>query len=87
MSVVPGLQRLGLHQKLKDATEIVQDNDTEAKEEERDIKRPYLSEAWLIKRPDSPLLSLRIPKPCSTANMKKHLQFWAKTVASEIHQQ
>ncbi|KAK7259921.1 hypothetical protein RIF29_25536 [Crotalaria pallida] len=87
ISVVPGLQRLGLHQKLiDDATETVPDNDNnEAKEEKRDIKRPYLSEAWVIKRPDSPLLSLRIPKPCSAANMKKHLQLWAKTVASEIH--
>ncbi|XP_061338465.1 uncharacterized protein LOC133285271 isoform X2 [Gastrolobium bilobum] len=44
-------------------------------------------EAWLIKRPDSPLLNLRIPKPSSSANMKKHLRFWAKTVASEINQE
>ncbi|RDX80471.1 hypothetical protein CR513_38971 [Mucuna pruriens] len=77
MSVVPGLQRLGV----KDATDI------EAEEEKRDIERPYLSEAWLIKRPDSPLLNLKIPKRCSSANMKKHLRFWAKTVASEIHQE
>ncbi|XP_019444353.1 PREDICTED: uncharacterized protein LOC109348393 isoform X2 [Lupinus angustifolius] len=87
MSVVPGLQRLGLHQKLIDATEIVQDNDNESEEEKRDIKRPYLSEAWVIKRPDSPLLSLKIPKPCSAATMKKHLQVWAKTVASEVHEE
>ncbi|CAL0326804.1 unnamed protein product [Lupinus luteus] len=87
MSVVPGLQRLGLHQKLIDATEIVPHNDNEAEEEKRDIKRPYLSEAWVIKRPDSPLLSLKIPKPCSAATMKKHLQVWAKTVASEIHEE
>ncbi|KAE9585459.1 hypothetical protein Lal_00018093 [Lupinus albus] len=86
ISVVPGLQRLGLHQKLIDATEIVPYNDNEEKEEKRDIKRPYLSEAWVIKRPDSPLLSLKIPKPCSASTMKKHLQVWAKTVASEIHQ-
>ena len=93
MSVIPGLQRLGLHQnnhntQLMDATEAVGDKDTEADEEEkREIMRPYLSEAWLIKRPDSPLLSLKIPKACSAANMKKHLRFWAKTVASEIHQE
>ncbi|TKY62168.1 hypothetical protein E2542_SST12024 [Spatholobus suberectus] len=83
MSVVPGLQRLGV----MDATETVRGNHIEAKEEKRDIMRPYLSEAWLIKRPDSPLLNLKIPKRCSSANMKKHLRFWAKTVASEIHQE
>lgn len=84
MSVIPGLQRLGV---TDDATETVGANYIEAEEEKRDIMRPYLSEAWLIKRPDSPLLNIKIPKRCSSANMKKHLLFWAKTVASEIHQE
>ncbi|KAE9590932.1 hypothetical protein Lalb_Chr20g0112821 [Lupinus albus] len=76
MSIVPGLQRLGL------------DNDIEANEEEkRDIKRPYLSEAWNIRILDSPLLSLRIHKPYSAANMKKHIQVWAKIVAYKIYQE
>lgn len=83
MSVVPGLQRLGV----VDARETVEGNHIEAEEQKRDIMRPYLSEAWLIKRPDSPLLNLKIPKCCSSSNMKKHLRFWAKTVASEIHQE
>ncbi|KAL2345039.1 hypothetical protein Fmac_006324 [Flemingia macrophylla] len=83
MSVVPGLQRLGV----TDANETVEGNHVEEEEEKRDIVRPYLSEAWLIKRPDSPLLNLKIPKRCSSTNMKKHLRFWAKTVASEIHQE
>ncbi|CAL0309863.1 unnamed protein product [Lupinus luteus] len=63
MSVVPGLQRLGLHQKLMDPTEtvLVLDNDIE---EKRDIKRPS----------DSPLRSLRTHKPYSAANIKKHIQ-------------
>ncbi|KAL0344623.1 UNVERIFIED_CONTAM: hypothetical protein Sradi_4293600 [Sesamum radiatum] len=47
--------------------------------------RPYLSEAWLIKRPDSPLLNLRIPRVSTTEDMKKHLKDWARTVASAIH--
>ncbi|KAK7396554.1 hypothetical protein VNO78_17640 [Psophocarpus tetragonolobus] len=76
MSVVPGLQRL-----------CVMEVDIEAEEEKRDIMRPYLSEAWLVNRPNSPLLNLKIPKRCSSANMKKHLRFWAKTVALEIHQE
>ncbi|CAJ1894254.1 unnamed protein product [Sphenostylis stenocarpa] len=83
MSVVPGLQRLGV----TNGKETVEGDFIEAEEEKRDIMRPYLSEAWLIKRPDSPLLNLKIPKRCSSSNMKKHLRFWAKTVASEIHQE
>ncbi|MED6160991.1 hypothetical protein PIB30_056492 [Stylosanthes scabra] len=101
MSVVPGLQRLGLlqdqnveevkqhtqHQQLDENGEK-EESDDEEEDEKRvnNIMRPYLSEAWLIKRPDSPLLTLKIPKTCSASNMKKHLRFWAKTVASEIHQ-
>ncbi|KAL0426397.1 UNVERIFIED_CONTAM: hypothetical protein Slati_2814500 [Sesamum latifolium] len=51
------------------------------------MMRPYLSGAWLIKRPDSPLLNLRIPRVSTTEDMKKHLKDWARTVASAIHQQ
>ncbi|KAK7337046.1 hypothetical protein VNO77_17604 [Canavalia gladiata] len=86
MNVVPGLQRLNKQPMEATKWVQVQGNDTVEEEEKRDIMRPYLSEAWLIKRPDSQLLNLKIPKHCSTANMKKHLRFWAKTVASEIHQ-
>ncbi|MED6131089.1 hypothetical protein PIB30_006709 [Stylosanthes scabra] len=94
MSVVPGLQRLGVlqdqntqhEQLIKEEEEESDDDEEEQKCRVNNIMRPYLSEAWLIKRPDSPLLSLKIPKTCSASNMKKHLRFWAKTVASEIHQ-
>uniref|UniRef100_A0A803PB83 Uncharacterized protein n=1 Tax=Cannabis sativa TaxID=3483 RepID=A0A803PB83_CANSA len=48
---------------------------------------PYLSEAWLIRKPSSPLLNLRVPRVTAAADMKKHLKFWARTVASEIHQE
>lgn len=65
------------------------DDDDEEEEEDDGVElglRPYLSEAWLIKRPDSPLLNLRIPNSDSStpADMKKHLRCWARTVASEI---
>ncbi|KAI5665317.1 hypothetical protein M9H77_24640 [Catharanthus roseus] len=84
MSVIPGLQRLEL---LK--TEEIVNDETEEEEEEGKgvIIRPYLSEAWLIKRPDSPLLNLRIPRVSTAADMKKHLKYWARTVASAIHQE
>lgn len=102
ISVVPGLQRLCSFQSNKqnhsasqtmdeDATENNDDDDDIVVEvyedEKRDIMRPYLSEAWLIKKPDSPLLTMKIPKTCSADNMKKHLRVWAKTVASEVKQE
>lgn len=56
---------------------------------EKQVTRPYLSEAWLINRPDSPLLNLRIPSrsASSGADMKKQLRYWARTVASVINQE
>ncbi|XP_050226917.1 uncharacterized protein LOC126676697 [Mercurialis annua] len=89
ISVLPGLSRFGLYeQKHEDDNDddIVRDDDDEL-EQARGIIRPYLSEAWLIRRPDSPLLNLRMPRVPSAADMKKHLRSWARTVASEIQQQ
>ncbi|XP_071908215.1 uncharacterized protein [Coffea arabica] len=93
MSVIPGLQRL----ELSGSTIQGKDNilmgspphhETRRVEveggAEQTITRPYLSEAWLIRRPDSPLLNLRIPRVSTAADMKKHLQYWARTVASAI---
>ncbi|KAL5059966.1 hypothetical protein RYX36_031570 [Vicia faba] len=97
ISVVPGLQRLCSFQnnKKNHSGSQIMDGATENddiivqvyEDEKRDIMRPYLSEAWLIKKPDSPLLSMKVPKTCSADNMKKHLRFWAKTVASEVRQE
>ena len=91
MSVVPGLQRLGLPRneertRVIEASEAGEDNCMEMLEKKEDIiKRPYLSEAWLIKRPDSPLLNMKISKLSSRGDMKRLLRFWAQSVASEIH--
>ncbi|XVE96736.1 hypothetical protein REPUB_Repub02eG0248300 [Reevesia pubescens] len=97
ISVVPGLLRLGFFKTKQKKTELMnlaadelpKDDDIEAEQEEeiRGVIRPYLSEAWLIKRPDSPLLNLRVPRVYAAADMKKHLKFWARTVASEVHQE
>nr|AFK41563.1 unknown [Lotus japonicus] len=56
------------------------------------FKKEYISPRMIsvlpgLQRPDSPLLNLKVPKHCSADNMKKHLKFWAKTVASEIQQE
>ncbi|GMY14720.1 hypothetical protein FCV25MIE_09959 [Fagus crenata] len=87
MSVVPGLQRL-VHKNKQSTKLTVKDNETgESKGESGGVKRPYLSEAWLIKRPNSPLLNLRMPSASTADDMKKHIRFWARTVASAIQQE
>ncbi|KAK4432438.1 hypothetical protein Salat_1005900 [Sesamum alatum] len=84
INLVPGLQRFGFtHDHHHRCSEI---NVGDQKKEVM-MMRPYLSEAWLIKRPDSPLLNLRIPRVSTTDDMKKHLKDWARTVASAVHQQ
>lgn len=75
MSVLPGLQRLDLG---------CTNTDHGAHDKSTSTHRPYLSEAWLVKRPDPPLRSLRIPRVSTAEGMKKHLKYWAKTVASAI---
>ena len=74
MSMVPGLQKL---------TE--EDGEQEGK---RWVRRPYLSEAWPVDCPDSPLLNLHmLPKTPDGADMKKHLKFWAQRVAMLVHEE
>ncbi|KAF5737566.1 hypothetical protein HS088_TW13G00451 [Tripterygium wilfordii] len=97
MSIVPGLQRLGLLRERHSSTiselngiaeSVAKDEKFEEEdEEERRVMRPYLSEAWLIKRPNSPLLNLKVPRVYAAADMKRHLIFWARMVASEIQQE
>ncbi|KAF2289956.1 hypothetical protein GH714_039304 [Hevea brasiliensis] len=93
ISVVPGLLRLGLYKSKHNTklinSEVPEDDDDiqrerDKQEEEKGVIRPYLSEAWLIKRLDSPPLNLRLPRVSAAADMKKHLKFWARTVASVI---
>ncbi|CAL5334794.1 unnamed protein product [Camellia sinensis] len=91
MSVLPGLQRLELangdEEVDKDDRDIIGEEEREGEEEKRSVMRPYLSEAWDIKRPDSPLLNLRLPRVSAAGDMKKHLRYWARTVASVIQQE
>lgn len=87
--LIPGLQRLDADKNKQDySSEFSGNTDDLEDDEEKGVMRPYLSEAWLIKRPDSPLLNLRIPTRVSTtADMKKHLKSWARTVASAVQQE
>lgn len=52
------------------------------------VSRPYLSEAWLTPRSDSPVLNWRVPSEHGEAvTMKEQLKFWARAVASTVQQE
>ncbi|KAF3648850.1 putative peroxidase 21-like [Capsicum annuum] len=95
VSVLPGLQKLEIvmskdEDKICEESEAIHIDGIVAEVEEddkREIVRPYLSEAWLIKRPDSPLLNMKIPRISAASDMKKHLRYWAKTVANVVLQE
>lgn len=68
-NVIPGLQQ----------------KNREEREEEKAVRRPYLSEAWLLQ-------SCPPPIPICTSNkspedMKAHIKFWARAVASNVRQE
>ncbi|PKI65178.1 uncharacterized protein LOC116206973 [Punica granatum] len=93
VSVVPGLQRLAVLRKKQ--SQLLQEDEKqsdgitteEGQGEMLQYPRPYLSEAWLIRRPDSPLLNLRVPRASPAAEMKRHLRSWAKAVACVVEQE
>ncbi|KAH0752642.1 hypothetical protein KY285_005790 [Solanum tuberosum] len=91
INVIPGLQRLEIEisedeeKKCENSKAIVTEGEEE--DDKREIARPYLSEAWLIKRPNSPLLNMRIPRISAASDMKKHLRYWAKTVVTVVMQE
>ncbi|KAE8719079.1 putative Peroxidase 21 precursor [Hibiscus syriacus] len=81
-------KRMNNQCKLRKSTmNITGGDDIGQEEKKRVVIRPYFSEAWLIKRPDSPLLNQRVPRVSAVADMKKHLKFWARTVASVVQQE
>ncbi|CAH9135510.1 unnamed protein product [Cuscuta epithymum] len=91
-AIVPGLQRWGSR---GSRTAGEDDGDGEGGRgeeaiEEKEIRRPYLSEAWSImdqRKIIKKLLKWRIPAhPCNNneSSMKDNLKFWAHTVASAL---
>ncbi|PIM97219.1 hypothetical protein CDL12_30313 [Handroanthus impetiginosus] len=92
MRLIPGLRRLDSHNKNqeKEALARFEINSSNGEIEDKEKKgtiRPYLSEAWVVRRPDSPLINLKIPRVSTAEDMKKHLKYWARTVASAIQQE
>ncbi|KAH6755892.1 hypothetical protein C2S53_007149 [Perilla frutescens var. hirtella] len=82
ISLIPGLQRIKAYNSDRD------EGEDENKEKRRKMK-PYMSEAWLVRRLDSPLItSLRISRVCNDSDqVKKQLKNWARTVAAAIQQE
>ncbi|KNA22496.1 hypothetical protein SOVF_033700 [Spinacia oleracea] len=85
MSVVPGLQRLGEHVVTTNRTNGCDDIEGQREEKKVGVLKPYLSEAWMVKRPDSPLLRLKMARVSRAEEMKECLKLWARTVASSVH--
>ncbi|KAK3404859.1 hypothetical protein EUGRSUZ_K01150, partial [Eucalyptus grandis] len=84
VSILPGLQRLGL----KDDGDRIEVEETK-KADETKVPRPYLSEAWhgldrQRKRYEDPLVNWRVPALGNEMAMKDHLKFWAHAVASTV---
>lgn len=72
LNIIPGLQE--------------KRPEEEQEEEEHDrVRRPYLSEAWLVQRSDPPKLNL--VDRGSPVDMKQQLKAWARTVASNVRQE
>ncbi|KAI9083510.1 hypothetical protein K1719_034452 [Acacia pycnantha] len=74
-SIIPGLQ----------------EKNREETEEDKAMRRPYLSEAWLLQScvlpppPPPPIPTYTSSK--SSKDMKQHIKFWARTVASNVRQE
>ncbi|RDX70292.1 hypothetical protein CR513_50482, partial [Mucuna pruriens] len=64
----------GLQEKKRDETE-----------EDKAARRPYLSEAWLVQSCAPPTPNWASQK--SAVDMKEQIKFWARAVASNVHQE
>lgn len=50
--------------------------------------KPHCPKAWFVQRSDSPLVNWTIPAPTEeNVDMKEHLKFWARAVASTVRQE
>ncbi|XP_073127015.1 uncharacterized protein [Henckelia pumila] len=73
VSIIPGLQRLGINRTEESDHKI------------SSVPRPYLSEAWeFLEEEKSPLTGWRIPAFGNEMELKDHLRYWAHTVASTV---
>lgn len=88
VSVIPGLQRLGMKKKKgEEGKKTEEEEEQRTSVEESVVSRPYLSEAWdvLGKRKDeNPLKNWMIPASNNEVDVKDNLRWWAQAVASTV---
>ena len=74
----------------------LQEKNRDEKEQDKAVRRPYLSEAWLEQSCGPPLPPPPPPLPPvvpnwdskkSTEDVKAQIKFWARAVASNVHQE
>lgn len=85
VSVIPGLQRLGMEKKREEKTE--EEEQRRASVDESVVSRPYLSEAWEVagtREDDNPLRNWMIPASSDEMDVKDNLRWWAHAVASTV---
>ncbi|KAL2331393.1 hypothetical protein Fmac_018974 [Flemingia macrophylla] len=63
----------------------LQERKREETEEDKATRRPYLSEAWLVQSCAPPIPNWVSHK--SAGDMKEKIKFWARAVASNVHQE
>ncbi|KAL4196338.1 hypothetical protein AMTRI_Chr04g182690 [Amborella trichopoda] len=54
------------------------------KEANKNISRPYLLEAWSVRKPEIKLIQWKIPELSQGMDMKEHLKLWAHNVVSTV---
>ncbi|KAK7244228.1 hypothetical protein RIF29_39047 [Crotalaria pallida] len=64
----------------------LQEKNRDETEEDKAARGPYLSEAWLVQT-CAPPIPPNWANNKSATNMKEHIKFWARTVASNVHQE
>lgn len=69
----------------------LQEKNREETEEDKAMRRPYLSEAWHVQSykflSPPPFPNCASSDHKSSKDMKAHIKFWAKAVASNVHQE
>lgn len=75
-----------LKQSLSNVIPGLREKKQNEEENEGNIARPYLSEAWCVKRLSTPP-SFDWKEKKSKAEMKDQLRFWARAVACNVRQE
>ncbi|XP_042521076.1 uncharacterized protein LOC122094369 [Macadamia integrifolia] len=53
-------------------------------DEDKEMRRPYLSEAWVLQRSSAPVMPNWVQRRTDGEDMKEQLKVWARAVASNV---